>query len=188
MQFSQQNLTAGVAATRALLPISSPLTPLDTVVSAFSLSTPYGRTIAYTAVYEGTSFATLNSARIFTANEAGKVTDPSRLSNTNPSSHSSTGCTRRDERRQLFGYLPNSISDRSVRQAGARNLFDLLDPERVSFRIMAVRVGLETQDRTCDRRLHHKGELVGPPRVRYCESEGPWRRGGNLASPYCNWR
>ena len=69
MELTQQNLTAGVAATRSLLPVSSPLTPLDTIASAFSLSTPYGRTIAYTAVYEGTSFATLDSARTFTGNE-----------------------------------------------------------------------------------------------------------------------
>lgn len=73
MQFTQQNLTAGVAATRSLLPISSPLTPQDTIVSAFSLSTPYGRTIAYTSLYEGTSLATLNSARIFTGDGDGRV-------------------------------------------------------------------------------------------------------------------
>ena len=76
MEFTQQNLTAGVAATRSLLPVSSPLTPLDTIVSAFPLSTPYGRTIAYTAVYEGTSFATLDSTRTFGGNEdSGKPTD-----------------------------------------------------------------------------------------------------------------
>lgn len=68
VEFTQQNLTAGVASTRSLLPVSSPPTPLDTIVSAFSLSTPYGRTIAYTAVYEGTSFATLSSTRIFSEN------------------------------------------------------------------------------------------------------------------------
>jgi long-chain acyl-CoA synthetase len=73
VQFTQQNLTAGVAATRSLLPVSSPLTPLDTIVSAFSLSTPYGRTTAYTAIYEGTSFATLNSARTFVGDGDGKV-------------------------------------------------------------------------------------------------------------------
>ena len=72
-EFTQQNLTAGVATTRSLLPVSSPLTPLDTIVSAFSLSTPYGRTIAYTAIYEGTGFATLNSTRMFTGNESGEV-------------------------------------------------------------------------------------------------------------------
>ena len=81
MQFTQQNLTAGVAATRSLLPVASPLTPLDTILSAFSLSTPYGRTIAYTAVYEGTSLATLKSTRIFTGNEGGEAIDSSHLSN-----------------------------------------------------------------------------------------------------------
>ena len=68
MELTQQNLTAGVAATRSLLPVSSPPTPLDTVASAFSLNTPYGRTIAYTALYEGTSLATLDSARTFAGN------------------------------------------------------------------------------------------------------------------------
>jgi long-chain acyl-CoA synthetase len=72
VQFTQQNLTAGVAATRALLPVSSPLTPLDTIVSAFPLSTPYGRTIAYTALYEGTNLATLNSTRILTGDADGE--------------------------------------------------------------------------------------------------------------------
>lgn len=73
MEFTQQNLTAGVTATRSLLPVSSPLTPLDTIVSAFSLSIPHGRTIAYTALYEGTSLATLNSARTFIGDDNGRV-------------------------------------------------------------------------------------------------------------------
>ena len=82
MEFTQQNLTAGVAATRSLLSVSSPLTPLDTIISAFSLSTPHGRTIAYTAVYEGTSLATLNSTRTFPGDENRKGTGLSYLSNT----------------------------------------------------------------------------------------------------------
>ncbi|KAF9653146.1 acetyl-CoA synthetase-like protein [Thelephora ganbajun] len=86
VQFTQQNLTAGVAATRSLLPVSSPFTPLDTIVSAFSLSTPYGRTIAYTAVYEGTCLATLNSAQIFTGNEGVRLDAPGALEDINSSS------------------------------------------------------------------------------------------------------
>ncbi|PCH38668.1 acetyl-CoA synthetase [Wolfiporia cocos MD-104 SS10] len=65
-QFTHENLTAGVAAARNLLPLSNNISPLDTIVSAFPLSTPYGRAVAYTAVYEGTSFATLESAKLFT--------------------------------------------------------------------------------------------------------------------------
>jgi len=38
------------------------LSALDTIVSAHPLNTIYGRVIAYTAIYEGTSFATLSSA------------------------------------------------------------------------------------------------------------------------------
>ncbi len=65
-QLTHENITAGVAAIRALLPASHPLSPLDTIVSAHSLSTAYGRAIAYTAVFEGTSFATLHSSKLFT--------------------------------------------------------------------------------------------------------------------------
>lgn len=85
-QFTQQNLTAGVASTRSLLPVSSPPTPLDTIVSAFSLSTPYGRTIAYTAVYEGASLATLNSTRIFSGSENVRLDVPGALKDINSSS------------------------------------------------------------------------------------------------------
>jgi long-chain acyl-CoA synthetase len=63
-QFTHQNLTAGVAAVRALMPPSALITPLDTLVSAHPLTTAFGRAIAYTAVYEGTSFATLDSTKL----------------------------------------------------------------------------------------------------------------------------
>lgn len=68
-QLTHENLTAGVAATRALLPLSSAISPLDTIVSAHNLSTAYGRAIAYTAIFEGTSFATLDSTRLFRLDE-----------------------------------------------------------------------------------------------------------------------
>ncbi len=68
-QLTHENITAGVAATRALLPASHALSPLDTIVSAHSLSTAFGRAIAYTAIFEGTSFATLQSAKLFTFND-----------------------------------------------------------------------------------------------------------------------
>ncbi|KAJ2917592.1 hypothetical protein MD484_g2778, partial [Candolleomyces efflorescens] len=61
-QLTHANVTAGVAAIHALLPAANAFTPLDTITSAHSLSTTYGRTIAYTALYEGTSFATLVSS------------------------------------------------------------------------------------------------------------------------------
>jgi long-chain acyl-CoA synthetase len=65
VQFTHENMTAGVAATRALLPLSHALSSLDTIVSAHPLSTPYGRAIAYTAIFEGTSFATLQSSKLY---------------------------------------------------------------------------------------------------------------------------
>ncbi|OCH95584.1 acetyl-CoA synthetase-like protein [Obba rivulosa] len=74
-ELTHENLTAGVAAARALLPLSSAISPLDTIASAFSLSTPYGRAIAYTAIYEGTSFATLDSAKVVVKNGRSATTD-----------------------------------------------------------------------------------------------------------------
>jgi long-chain acyl-CoA synthetase len=65
VQLTHQNITAGVTAVRALLPVSTPLSALDTIISAHSLSTAFGRAIAYTALYEGTSFATMESSKLF---------------------------------------------------------------------------------------------------------------------------
>jgi long-chain acyl-CoA synthetase len=65
VHLTHQNITAGVTAIRALLPPNVPLSALDTIISAHSLSTAFGRTIAYTALYDGTSFATLESSKIF---------------------------------------------------------------------------------------------------------------------------
>lgn len=65
MHLTHQNITAGVTAIRALLPPNAPLSALDTIISAHSLSTAFGRTIAYTALYDGTSFATLESSKVF---------------------------------------------------------------------------------------------------------------------------
>ena len=65
VHLTHQNITAGVTAIRALLPPNAPLSALDTIISAHSLSTAFGRTIAYTALYDGTSFATLESSKVF---------------------------------------------------------------------------------------------------------------------------
>ncbi|CCM03866.1 uncharacterized protein FIBRA_06016 [Fibroporia radiculosa] len=76
-QLTHENLTAGVAATRNLLPLSNAISPLDTIVSAFPMCTPYGRAVAYTAVNEGTSFATFDSTKMFVQkkNEASDLAD-----------------------------------------------------------------------------------------------------------------
>ncbi|KAG6919987.1 hypothetical protein DXG01_013336 [Tephrocybe rancida] len=68
-QLTHENMTAGVAATRALFPLSHSLSALDTLVSAHSMSTAFGRAVAYTAIFEGTSFATLTSSKIYHPNE-----------------------------------------------------------------------------------------------------------------------
>jgi len=74
-RFTHENLTAGVAATRALLPTPNPITPLDTIVSAHPLGTAFGRAIAYTAIYEGTGFATLKSSETYKKEETRTVLD-----------------------------------------------------------------------------------------------------------------
>ncbi|EAU88139.1 acetyl-CoA synthetase [Coprinopsis cinerea okayama7 len=64
-QLTHENFTAGVAAIHALLPASHTFSTLDTIASAHSLSTAFGRAVAYTALYEGTGFATLPSSIIY---------------------------------------------------------------------------------------------------------------------------
>jgi len=64
VQLTHENIVAGVTATRALLPLSDGITPSDVVYSAHSLSTSIGRVISYTALYEGSSFATLESTQL----------------------------------------------------------------------------------------------------------------------------
>jgi len=68
-QLTHQNMTAGTAAIRALLPPSHALSSLDTIVSAHSLGTAFGRAVAYSAIFEGTSFGTLESSKLFYVEE-----------------------------------------------------------------------------------------------------------------------
>ncbi|KAJ7738483.1 acetyl-CoA synthetase [Mycena maculata] len=68
-QLTHANLTAGVAAVRALLPLSHVFSQVDTIVSAHPMGTAFGRVIAYTALFEGTSFATLESSKLFHADD-----------------------------------------------------------------------------------------------------------------------
>lgn len=63
-QLTHENVTAGVTAIRALFPTSGAISPLDTIVSSNSLSTAFGRAVAYTAIFEGSNFATTSSSRI----------------------------------------------------------------------------------------------------------------------------
>ncbi|KAI0340515.1 acetyl-CoA synthetase-like protein [Trametopsis cervina] len=63
-QLTHENITAGITAIRALLPSSGSLSALDTLVSSYSLSSAFGRAVAYTAIFEGTNFATLASSKI----------------------------------------------------------------------------------------------------------------------------
>ena len=79
VSLTHENLTAGVASARALLPLSGAISPLDTIVSGHSLSTAYGRAIAYTAVFEGTNFATLKSSNIINGSGKSTTTCPRNL-------------------------------------------------------------------------------------------------------------
>ncbi|KAG2146901.1 uncharacterized protein EDB93DRAFT_1147985 [Suillus bovinus] len=70
VQLSHENFTSGVTAIRALFPATINISTLDTIVSGHSLSTPYGRAIAYAALFEGASFATLPSTSVFRDSDA----------------------------------------------------------------------------------------------------------------------
>jgi long-chain acyl-CoA synthetase len=65
VRFTHSNFTSGVTAIRALFPPSIALSTLDTLISGHSLSTPFGRAVAYTALYECACFATCDSTRIY---------------------------------------------------------------------------------------------------------------------------
>jgi long-chain acyl-CoA synthetase len=67
-QLTHENLTAGITAIRALFPTSGALSSLDTIISSHSLSSAYGRAVAYAAIYEGTSFATVASSNVIGSN------------------------------------------------------------------------------------------------------------------------
>ncbi|KAF9036762.1 hypothetical protein BJ165DRAFT_1505745 [Panaeolus papilionaceus] len=69
VQLTHDNVTAGVCAVRALFPVSASLSPLDTLVSAFPISSPYGRSIAYTAIFEGCNFANVPSSELYHSDE-----------------------------------------------------------------------------------------------------------------------
>ncbi|KAI6111474.1 hypothetical protein EDD17DRAFT_1107278 [Pisolithus thermaeus] len=75
VRFTHENMTSGVAAIRALFPPSMALSGVDTIVSNHSLSTPYGRAIAYSALYENASFATIDSTRMYDVTRVGDTND-----------------------------------------------------------------------------------------------------------------
>ncbi|KZO95209.1 acetyl-CoA synthetase-like protein [Calocera viscosa TUFC12733] len=64
-ELTHQSLTAGVTAVMNLFPSGKSLTTSDTVISAFSLASPFGRAVAYAAVYNGAAFATVPSTALF---------------------------------------------------------------------------------------------------------------------------
>lgn len=58
-------MTAGVAATRNVLPMDTSIKSSDSILSSFTLAEPYGKAVAYTAILEGASFATTRSTARF---------------------------------------------------------------------------------------------------------------------------
>lgn len=63
-------MTAGVAATRALFPLSGAISPSDAIMSSHTLSSPIGRAIAYNALYEGAHFSTAETTSVFKKGES----------------------------------------------------------------------------------------------------------------------
>jgi len=73
VQCTHANLVAGVTNTVNLFPFLEPINEKDTVLSAFGLATPFGRSVAYTALHTGANFVTLPSAH--TLREDGSAKD-----------------------------------------------------------------------------------------------------------------
>ncbi|KAF8320094.1 acetyl-CoA synthetase-like protein [Clavulina sp. PMI_390] len=64
VRLTHENLTAGPTSIRSFFTLTTPLAPSSTILSAFPLASAFGRAIAYTAVFEGCNFATLDSTSI----------------------------------------------------------------------------------------------------------------------------
>ncbi|KZT59819.1 acetyl-CoA synthetase-like protein [Calocera cornea HHB12733] len=64
-EITHQNLTAGVTAVMNLFASGKSITATDTIISAFSLASPFGRAVAYAAVYNGAAFATVPSTALY---------------------------------------------------------------------------------------------------------------------------
>ncbi|KAG9000980.1 hypothetical protein FRB94_005056 [Tulasnella sp. JGI-2019a] len=64
VQLTHVNVTAGVAALQHIFPMSKAFSPDDTILSSHSLTTPFGRSMAYTALLKGCNFATLPSTSV----------------------------------------------------------------------------------------------------------------------------
>ncbi|KAF8610857.1 hypothetical protein BDV93DRAFT_503518, partial [Ceratobasidium sp. AG-I] len=65
VQLTHQNMTAAVVSARGLLPVSSPMSASDRVLSSFSMNTPFGLAVAFQALYEGASFSTKPNIGLF---------------------------------------------------------------------------------------------------------------------------
>ena len=70
---THENITAGVTAIRGLFPASHAISALDTITSAHSMSSAYGRAIVYTAVFEGTSFASIPGSEVYVEDETRRM-------------------------------------------------------------------------------------------------------------------
>lgn len=79
VHLTHENITAGVAAIRGVFPASHGISALDTITSAHSMSSAYGRAIAYTAVYEGTSFASIQGSDVFVEEGKSQINAVDRL-------------------------------------------------------------------------------------------------------------
>ncbi|KDQ12388.1 hypothetical protein BOTBODRAFT_176607 [Botryobasidium botryosum FD-172 SS1] len=69
VDLTHQNFTAGPTVIRHMLSIAAPFSPSSRILSAHSLSTPFGRALAYTALYEGSGIAALESTKIVKGQE-----------------------------------------------------------------------------------------------------------------------
>jgi len=157
-QITHANITAGVAAIHALLPAATTFTPLDTIVSAYSLSTTFGRTIAYTALYEGASFATLASSAVYQTGES--MSDSNSFHVTLIDNFPRSNCARL-ERCNVWLYLSYPFSNRPLLEGStSQGHLDRYHQDRCPV-LASVSVCLETQVRGCRGRFRDKGVDVG---------------------------
>lgn len=189
---THENVIAGIAAIRGLLPASHALSSLDTLASAFSLSSAYGRAVAYTAIYEGTSFATLSSSKIYgrkTRNSLALRTIPDRFfsepSSTDAGDIVATKRYPMPSPTVLFikpGHLKSMVTE--VLHKAAKSL--ILFPFAKRHKLAGVNDGFVTRDSLWDRLVFDgaRAKVIGDAAA---SMRAIIVSGGELRSGYCSW-
>ncbi|KAF8507259.1 hypothetical protein JB92DRAFT_2961403 [Gautieria morchelliformis] len=112
-QLTHANVTAGVTASRLLFPLTEPISPSDTLLSVFSITSAFGRSLAYTALHDGANFISLPA-----------LLQLDNVSKTSPSSQLLAACEASAASPTILMLTPNHLKPltSSILKAASSNL------------------------------------------------------------------